>query len=52
MNNGGFGFDGTNGFPNMGFNGVGDLNQMMQSIPNGMLNPMIGSFPNMMGKFP
>lgn len=50
MNNGSFGFDGTNGFPNMGFNGVGDFNQMMQSMPNGMFNPMMGSFSNIMGK--
>ena len=51
MNIGGFGFDGTSGgFPNIGFNGVGDFNQMMQFMPNGMPNPMLGAFPNMMGE--
>ena len=50
-NIGGFGFDGTNGgFPNMGFNGIGDFNSMMSFLPNGMPNPMIGAFPNMMGE--
>lgn len=48
MNNGNFGFDGTNNFPNMGFN---EFNSMMQFLPNGMPNPMMASFPNMMGKF-
>ncbi len=38
------------GFPNMGFNGVGDFNQMMQFMPNGMPNPMMGTFPNIMGE--
>lgn len=53
MNIGGFGFDGTNGcFPSMGFNGVGDFNQMMQFMPNGMPNPIMGTFPNMMGERP
>lgn len=53
MNIGGFGFDGTSGgFPSMGFNGVGDFNQMMQFMPNGMPNPMMGAFPNMMGEHP
>ena len=47
MNNGNFGFDGTNNFPNMGFN---EFNSMMQFLPNGMPNPMMASFPNMMGK--
>ena len=47
MNNGNFGFDGTNSFPNMGFN---EFNSMMQFLPNGMPNPMMASFPNMMGK--
>ncbi|KAL9125751.1 MAG: hypothetical protein Q9217_005098, partial [Psora testacea] len=48
--NGGFGFDGTNGaFPNMGFNGMGDISQIMQFMPNGMPNPMMAGFPNMMG---
>ena len=51
MNGVGFGFDGTNGgFPNLGFNGVGDFNQMMQFMPNGMPNNMMGTIPNMMGK--
>ena len=51
MNNGTFGFDGAaGGFPNMGLNGMGDFSQMMQMAPNGMQNPMMGSFPNMMGK--
>ena len=53
MNIGGFGFDGTNGgFPNLGFNGVGDFSQMMQFMPNGMPNPMMNAFPNMMGEHP
>ena len=47
MNNGNFGFDGTNSFPNMGFN---EFNSMMQFLPNGMPNPMMASFPNLMGK--
>ena len=47
----GFGFDGTNGgFPNMGFNGMGDFSQMMQFMPNGMPNPMMGAFPNITGE--
>ena len=47
----GFGFDGTNGgFPSMGFNGMGDFNQMMQFMPNGMPNPMMGAFPNIIGE--
>lgn len=54
MNNGALGFDGTNGgFPNMsnmGMTGMGDFSQMMQFMPNGMPNPMMGSFPNMMGE--
>lgn len=51
MNNDAFGFDGTNGnFPNMGLNGVGDFNQMMPMMQNGMMNNMMGSFPNMMGE--
>ncbi|KAI9837715.1 MAG: hypothetical protein M1819_006648 [Sarea resinae] len=46
---GGFAFDGSNGgFPNMGWNGPGDFNQMMQGMPNGMQNSW-GGFPNMMG---
>jgi len=49
--NAGFGFDGSiGGFPNMGMNGMGDFSQMMQFMPNGMQNNMMGSFPNMMGK--
>lgn len=51
MNNGGFGFDTTNGgFPNMGFNGTADLTQMMQFMPNGMQPNNMSAFPNMMGK--
>ena len=50
MNGVGFGFD-ANGLANMGFNGVGDFSQMMQFMPNGMSNAMMGgAFPNMMGK--
>ena len=50
-NNGVFGFDGNvGGFQNMGLNGMGDISQMMQLMPNGMPNPMMGSLPNMMGK--
>lgn len=52
MNNSSFGLDGTNGIPNMGLNGMGDFSQMMQFMPNGMPNPMMGAFPNMMGKPP
>ena len=52
MSNGVFGFDGTNvGFPNMGMNGMGDFSQMMQMMPNGMPNNMMGSFPNAMGQY-
>ena len=44
------GFDASaGGFPNMGFNGMGDMSQMMQFMPNGMPNPMMSGFPNMMG---
>jgi hypothetical protein len=54
MNNGALSFDGTNGgfanLSNMGMTGMGDLSQMMQFMPNGMPNPMMGSFPNMMGE--
>lgn len=54
MNNGVMGFDAANGgFPNisnMGMAGMGDFSQMMQFMPNGMANPMMGSFPNMMGE--
>ena len=43
------------GNPNMAVNGMVDMNQMMQFMPNGMsngmINGMMGSFPNMMGKF-
>ena len=47
----GFGVNGANGaFPNMGFNGMGDMNQMMHLIQNGMPNPMMANFPNMMGR--
>ena len=55
----GAGFDGVNGgftnmgmtnnINNLGFNGVGDFNQMMQLMPNGMPNNMMGGFPNVMG---
>ena len=50
MNNGAFGMDSATGFPTMGLNGMGDYNSMMQMMPNGMPNPMMGAFPNMMGK--
>lgn len=50
MNGAGFGLEGTNGgFLNMGLNGMGDMNQMMQFMPNGMPNNMMGMVPNMMG---
>ncbi|KAK4692645.1 hypothetical protein P7C71_g4597, partial [Lecanoromycetidae sp. Uapishka_2] len=49
MNTAGFGLDGANGFPNMGVNGMGEFSQMMQFMPNGMPNPIMGAFPNMMG---
>ena len=46
------GFDASaGGYPNMGFNGVGDMTQMMQMMPNAMSNPMMAGFPNMMGMF-
>lgn len=46
------GFDpSAGGYPNMGFNGVGDMTQMMQMMPNAMSNPMMAGFPNMMGMF-
>lgn len=35
---------------NLPTNGMMDYNQMMQFMPNGMPNGMMGSFPNMMGK--
>ena len=44
-----FGFDGTTGFPNMGFNGAPDFSQMLQFMPNGMQHSAMGVFPNMMG---
>ena len=51
MNNGAMGFQGAaGGFPSMGINGIGDFSQMMNFMPNGMPNPMMGSMPNMMGK--
>ena len=46
----GLNFDSSNGFPNMGINAMGDFSQMMQFMPNGMPNPMMAAFPNMMGK--
>lgn len=50
MNNDSFSFDGTSlNFP-MGFNNVGDFSQMMQFMPNGMANNMMGPLPNMMGE--
>jgi len=50
VNGAGVGFDGMNGaFPNMGMNGMGDFNQMMQFMPNGMPNNMMGMVPTMMG---
>ena len=48
MNNNGFGFDMNAGFPNITSMGVGDFNPMMQFMPNGMPNNMMGQFPNMM----
>ena len=45
----GMAFDGS-ALANMGFNGMGDMNQMMQMMQNGMANPMMAGFPNMMGK--
>ena len=52
MTNTGFGFETNGGFPNMANMGMGDLNQMMQLMPNGMPNNMMGQFPNMMGMSP
>ena len=49
MNNGALGFDGMNGgFPNMGLNSPADFSQMMNFMPNGMQNNLMGAFPNMM----
>ena len=49
MNNGALGFDGMNGgFPNMGLNTPAEFSQMMQFMPNGMQNNLMGAFPNMM----
>lgn len=36
--------------PNMPTNGMMDVNQMMQYMPNGMPNGMMSTFPNMIGK--
>ena len=53
MMNGGFGFDpATMGFANVNLNGAGDFSQMMQFMSNGMANPAMAGFPNMMGKHP
>ncbi len=52
VNSNSFGFDGTTGFANMGFNAAPDFSQMMQFMPNGMPNNAMGAFPNMMGKYP
>ena len=45
----GMALDGSS-LANMGFNGMGDMNQMMQMMQSGMANPMMGNFPNMMGR--
>ena len=50
MNSNDFGFDVNGGFPNMANMGMGDFNPMMQFMPNGMPNNMMGQFPNMIGK--
>ena len=53
MNNGNFGFDGTNpGFlPNVSFNGASDFSQMMQFNPSGSMQPnSMGGFTHMMSK--
>ena len=50
-NNGTYGFDGMNGgFASMGFNNPADFSQMMQFMPNGMQNNVMGAFPNMMSE--
>ena len=47
----GVGFDGSSvGFPNMGWNGPGDFNPMMNGMQTVMPNAGWGSFPNAMGK--
>ena len=51
MNSNSFGFDGTAGFANMGYNGVPDFSQMLQFMPNEMSNNAMSAFPNMMGKY-
>ena len=49
-NGAGFSLEAMNGgFANVGNMGIGDFNQMMQFMPNGMPNNMMGQFPNMMG---
>ena len=49
MNNGALGFDGMNGgFPNIALGSPADFSQMMQFMPNGMQNSLMGAFPNMM----
>ena len=51
MSTGALGFDGSNGgFPGMGFNTAADFSQMMQFMPTGMQNNLMGTFPNMMCK--
>ena len=48
MSNGTFGFDGmSGGFSNMHFNPATDFSQMIQFMPNGMPNSLMGAFPNM-----
>lgn len=49
MTNTGLGFEMNGGFPNMANMGMGDFNQMMQFMPNGMPNNMMGQFSNMLG---
>lgn len=50
INGAGFGLEGMNGgLSNMGFNGMGDTNQMMQFMQSGIPNNMMGMVPNMMG---
>ncbi|KAG8531445.1 uncharacterized protein KY384_003074 [Bacidia gigantensis] len=45
----GFNVDSSNGFPAMSLSGMGDMNQMMQMMQAGMVNPMMTGMPNMMG---
>lgn len=48
--NGAFSNMGDVGGMGMGQSGINDFSQVMQFMPNGMPNGMMGSMPNMMGE--